>query len=218
MPVRRLGVAHQRFFGPWDEHNFVFHTLRALAAGEKCQAPVNAAVSPTYVPDLANAALDLLIDGERGIWHVANQGEVSWGELADSSAERSRSNPERVQLEGVEQARTSTALDSSRGRLHADAQFGARPFLYGMRAELGRRRPLDHFIDTASRLRKRPSRDRALGRQRQRQLQRPAPRPSNGLYKAEVIHRERAAAEATKAARLKLMGDDGCNRWCGPLF
>ncbi|RYZ67426.1 MAG: dTDP-4-dehydrorhamnose reductase, partial [Proteobacteria bacterium] len=36
----------------------------------------------TYVPDLANACLDLLIDGERGLWHLANRGSVSWVELA----------------------------------------------------------------------------------------------------------------------------------------
>ena len=35
-------------------------------------------ISPTYVPDLTHAALDLLIDGEGGLWHLANQGAVSW--------------------------------------------------------------------------------------------------------------------------------------------
>lgn len=39
-------------------------------------------VSPTYVPDLVHAALDLLIDDERGIWHLANGGAVTWAELA----------------------------------------------------------------------------------------------------------------------------------------
>ena len=31
--------------------------------------------------------LDLLLDGEYGIWHLANVGEVSWYELARRSAE-----------------------------------------------------------------------------------------------------------------------------------
>jgi dTDP-4-dehydrorhamnose reductase len=43
-------------------------------------------VSPTYVPDLVNACLDLLIDGERGIWHLANVGRISWSELAKEVA------------------------------------------------------------------------------------------------------------------------------------
>src|SRR3954471_10498350 len=64
------------FFGPWDPHNFVYHTLRALAAGDQWQAAADYTITPTYVPDLVNASLDLLIDGETGIWHLANQGAV----------------------------------------------------------------------------------------------------------------------------------------------
>jgi hypothetical protein len=43
-------------------------------------------VSPTYVPDLLHAPLDLLVDGEGGIFHLANAGEVSWAELARRAA------------------------------------------------------------------------------------------------------------------------------------
>jgi dTDP-4-dehydrorhamnose reductase len=39
-------------------------------------------VTPTYVPDLVNATLDLLIDRERGIWHLSNGEPVSWADLA----------------------------------------------------------------------------------------------------------------------------------------
>ena len=46
-------------------------------------------VSPTYVPDLVNATLDLLIDGECGLWHLANGGAVTWFELARMAVERS---------------------------------------------------------------------------------------------------------------------------------
>jgi dTDP-4-dehydrorhamnose reductase len=38
-------------------------------------------ISPTYAPDLAHAALDLLIDREQGIWHLANQPPTSAAEL-----------------------------------------------------------------------------------------------------------------------------------------
>lgn len=34
-------------------------------------------ISLTYIPDLADAALDLLIDGEQGIWHLCNAGATS---------------------------------------------------------------------------------------------------------------------------------------------
>ena len=43
-------------------------------------------VSPTYVPDLADVALDLLIDGEKGIVHLTNQGAVTWAEFARIAA------------------------------------------------------------------------------------------------------------------------------------
>lgn len=43
-------------------------------------------VSPTYVPDLVHATLDLLVDGEQGIWHLTNEGQTSWSELAQRVA------------------------------------------------------------------------------------------------------------------------------------
>src|SRR4051794_9137021 len=103
------------FFGPWDPYNFVYHTLRTLAAGEQWQAASDSVITPTYVPDLVNASLDLLIDGETGIWHLANQGAVSWGELACCVAERGGFDPERVILHGTDRVQTSTALGSARG-------------------------------------------------------------------------------------------------------
>jgi hypothetical protein len=39
------------------------------------------AISPTYTPELADVVLDLLIDGERGVRHLTNQGEVSWAQF-----------------------------------------------------------------------------------------------------------------------------------------
>jgi dTDP-4-dehydrorhamnose reductase len=61
--------------------------LRTLSAGHSFVAASDATVSPTYVPDLIHASLDLLIDGERGIWHVANRGAVTWAQLAASVAD-----------------------------------------------------------------------------------------------------------------------------------
>jgi len=82
-----LVVRTSAFFGPWDRYNFVIQSLQALADGRTFAAPHDVRVSPTYVPDLVNACLDLLIDGERGIWHLANAGDVSWAELALQAAE-----------------------------------------------------------------------------------------------------------------------------------
>lgn len=75
------------FFGPWDEYNFVSFGLRELTAGREFFASAQQVVTPTYVPDLVHATLDLLIDGEHGIWHLANGTAVTWLDLAQQAAE-----------------------------------------------------------------------------------------------------------------------------------
>ncbi len=80
-----LVIRTSAFFGPWDEYNFVTQTLRALAQRNEVHAPSDQFVSPTYLPDLTNETLDLLIDGETGIIHLANVGEVSWAEFASKA-------------------------------------------------------------------------------------------------------------------------------------
>jgi dTDP-4-dehydrorhamnose reductase len=82
-----LVIRTSAFFGPWDTYNFVTQALQSLSAGEAVFAPDDVLISPTYVPDLVNHTLDLLIDGERGIWHLANEGSVSWAGLARKAAD-----------------------------------------------------------------------------------------------------------------------------------
>jgi dTDP-4-dehydrorhamnose reductase len=81
-----LVVRTSAFFGPWDTSNFVVQTLDAIRHGRRWRAAADIVVSPTYVPDLVNAAFDLLFDGESGIWHLSNDGPVSWFEFARSAA------------------------------------------------------------------------------------------------------------------------------------
>lgn len=81
-----LVVRTSAFFGPWDEHNHITSALRALAAGQAFPAATDLVVSPTYVPDLVNVCLDLLIDRASGIWHLSNVGAVTWAELAVNGA------------------------------------------------------------------------------------------------------------------------------------
>jgi dTDP-4-dehydrorhamnose reductase len=82
-----LVVRTSAFFGPWDEYNFVTVTLRRLGSGDTVRAPHDVTVSPTYLPDLVNASLDLLIDGAHGIWHLANQGATSWADFGRRAAD-----------------------------------------------------------------------------------------------------------------------------------
>jgi len=77
-----LVIRTSAFFSAWDSHNFVCHALAAARAGRLFSAADNVTITPTYVPDLVNTALDLLLDEERGIWHLTNQGTYTWAELA----------------------------------------------------------------------------------------------------------------------------------------
>jgi len=83
-----LVIRTSAFFGPWDEYNFVTIALRELSAGRKFVAAEDAVVSPTYVPDLVHASLDLLIDGESGLWHLANKSAIAWADLARLAAKQ----------------------------------------------------------------------------------------------------------------------------------
>lgn len=92
-----LVIRTSAFFGPWDDYNFLTIALRTLASGNSFMAAEDAIVSPTYVPDLVNATLDLLIDGECGIWHLANPGAIAWVDLAKLAARRAGVDTTRIQ-------------------------------------------------------------------------------------------------------------------------
>ncbi|HEX6719714.1 MAG TPA: family 1 glycosylhydrolase [Pyrinomonadaceae bacterium] len=118
---KALIVRTSAFFGPWDRFNFVHAVLDALTKGRPFYAAADITVSPTYVPDLVHAVLDLLIDGEHGIWHVANAGEVTWAEFARMAAVKAghdgagvKPRPGRT-LGFVAPRPSFTALSSERG-------------------------------------------------------------------------------------------------------
>jgi dTDP-4-dehydrorhamnose reductase len=70
----------------YGESNFVYAALKACVENRRFRAAADVTVSPTYVPDLVNCSLDLLIDEEQGVWHVANVGVLTWADLAERSA------------------------------------------------------------------------------------------------------------------------------------
>ncbi|OYX36774.1 MAG: dTDP-4-dehydrorhamnose reductase [Caulobacterales bacterium 32-69-10] len=83
---KALVIRTAAFFSPFDPHNFAQGLVRSLTAGEPFQAAGDLVVSPTYTPDLVQASLDLLIDGEAGIWHLANPGQATWSDFAHALA------------------------------------------------------------------------------------------------------------------------------------
>ncbi|MEH2248462.1 family 1 glycosylhydrolase [Nostoc sp.] len=118
-----LVIRTSAFFGPWDDYNFITIALRQLSAGNTFVAAEDGIVSPTYVPDLVHASLDLLIDGECGLWHLANKSAIAWADLARLAAKRagvSVSNLIALPTEqlGLTALRPSySVLGSSRGEL-----------------------------------------------------------------------------------------------------
>ncbi len=92
-----LTIRTSAFFGPWDEHNFAAHVRRELRAGRRVRVAADQVVSPTYVPDLTRATLDLLIDGESGVWHLSNVGSLSWAQWACEVAALEGLNPDHIE-------------------------------------------------------------------------------------------------------------------------
>lgn len=81
-----LIIRSSSFFGPWDAANFITTTLAALREDRPVKAAADVYMTPTYVPDLVHASLDLLLDGEEGIIHVTNGEVITWAQLAIKAA------------------------------------------------------------------------------------------------------------------------------------
>jgi dTDP-4-dehydrorhamnose reductase len=115
-----LVVRTSAFFGPWDTCNFLTLCLKTLAADQVVFASGDVLISPTYVPDLVHACLDLLIDGERGIWHLANQGSLSWAAFARQAAQLANISMGRIEEYASDYAHSAlrphySVLGSKRG-------------------------------------------------------------------------------------------------------
>ena len=83
-----LIIRTSAFFSPCDEYNFAHYIQNKLVQKERVTIAKDLLVSPTYVPHVVNATLDILIDGENDIWHLANKGSISWSDWAYRVADR----------------------------------------------------------------------------------------------------------------------------------
>jgi dTDP-4-dehydrorhamnose reductase len=118
-----LVVRTSSFFGPWDNYNFLTQALKTLAAGSPFVAANDMTVSPTYVPDLVHACLDLLIDRETGLWHLTNAQPITWADLALKASEMAGIDASRLEARPSSQLNHAaprplySALHSERGIL-----------------------------------------------------------------------------------------------------
>jgi len=92
-------------------------------------------ISPTYVPDLVNTVLDLLIDEEHGLWHVANSGAATWAEFARLVALCSGYDPSKIEgrptsaLNLLAERPAFSVLASERARLMPSLEQGIKSYL-----------------------------------------------------------------------------------------
>jgi dTDP-4-dehydrorhamnose reductase len=98
-----LIIRSSAFFGPWDQYNFIFHVWKSLREERPFPVVSDVVISPTYVPDLVNCALDLFIDEEKGVWHLSNEGELTWLELANRVAERKNLAKDKLVVKTLEE-------------------------------------------------------------------------------------------------------------------
>ncbi|HEX5071074.1 MAG TPA: family 1 glycosylhydrolase [Vicinamibacterales bacterium] len=91
-----LIVRTAAFFGPDDAANFLVHALRQARRGERWRAARDLVVSPTYVPDLAEATLELLFDDAAGLWHLTSLTPITWADFAREAMRRFDLDPHLV--------------------------------------------------------------------------------------------------------------------------
>lgn len=135
-----LVIRTSAFFGPWDEYNFAHSVRRNLSNEETIAVAKDTMISPTYVPDLVHATLDLLVDREKGIWHLTNNGELSWADLANEIADRFNLNRKYIQAIPADELQypakrpTYSVLSSSRGILLPTLEDALKRYTVAMHA------------------------------------------------------------------------------------
>lgn len=72
-----LAVRTGELFSHADDHCLAMRALNALTQEETFAAAGDVLFTPTYTPDVVDAALDLLIDGETGEWRLTHGESIS---------------------------------------------------------------------------------------------------------------------------------------------
>jgi dTDP-4-dehydrorhamnose reductase len=123
MPGRHLIVRTAALFSPFDPGNFAMRALAALRDGRTHPVVADEIVSPTYVPDLCDAVLDLATDGADGLWHLSHGEAVGRAEFVARLAVACGLDSRRIEpVSGSDLSRAApraafTALASERGEI-----------------------------------------------------------------------------------------------------
>jgi dTDP-4-dehydrorhamnose reductase len=108
-------------FSPWDPQNCITQILEILNHRKTIKTFHDAMVTPAYLPDVAQTALDLLIDRECGIWHMTNGIPISWEDFTKEIARRGGGRSDLIQAvpfgsqHHPQNMQANNALQSSKG-------------------------------------------------------------------------------------------------------
>ena len=74
-------------FGPWQDGDLVLRALQESSEDKTTGLPANQTFTLTYLPDLTNTCLDLLLDQETGVWHLSNAGTLDQAQFRAHAAQ-----------------------------------------------------------------------------------------------------------------------------------
>jgi dTDP-4-dehydrorhamnose reductase len=140
-----LIIRTSAFFGPWDEYNFVHYVRKALSNCETVTVAKDIFISPTYVPHLVNTSLDILIDRETGIWHLANKGSLTWAEFAFLVADKFDLNKSLIKAVNADEINYlakrpfNSVLASERGQLLPSFESAMNEYLHQQKLQKKRK-------------------------------------------------------------------------------
>jgi dTDP-4-dehydrorhamnose reductase len=124
-----------RVFSPWENGGFVSKFLTRLREGRTVKTANDRLFSLTYVPDLVQESLNLLLDDESGIAHLANNREVTYAEFARKVAQLSGLDASLVkglpaaQLSQKAEIPLNLALESEKGFALPDLDSALKHYL-----------------------------------------------------------------------------------------
>ena len=124
---RSLVVRTGSLFGPWDAGNFLTTCLNRLRSGRNVHVDDPATISVTYIPDLVNASLDLLVDEASGIWHLVNRGETCQEGILRRTAAAASLDPQRVMVDSFLMATPQAAIPAPAYRVLGSIRGGLLP-------------------------------------------------------------------------------------------
>jgi dTDP-4-dehydrorhamnose reductase len=130
--------------GPWFDptwrHDPLARALALLGRGEAVRLPEEERISPAYTPHLLHSALDLLADGEQGVWHLAPQASCSPFDLLRATAEHVGIRTHALSAGNVchiglaRGGHSLRALSSKRGSVMPDLHLGVAEYAARFRA------------------------------------------------------------------------------------